>query len=585
MSERNDQQRPDLLGQAIEALRRAPVPDRLPPGLSASTIRALQEATKPPVIVRLSERRHFMFRMVRYATAAAAMVLVALAGVLALLHSTHSLTFAQVVENVKKAKTVTFVVKQKLGSQPELECKMAMEGDMIRIELSNLLITIVNTNQRKGLELDVGRKVASKIDMEGRVPAEKFADPIQRLRNLKEEIKDHVNELGEEELDGRKCQVYEVTGPVKDAGLLPEKFKLWVDAKTGLPVKIHAADDKTSLTFENFKWDEPLKDNLFSLEVPKGYLLEQLAPAVVTPNRIYYQQGWVELHSFQPDGGKPEVQFVPRPLNSPETYVADKSELSPDGRYLAIGYTHSTDKGSFPPYRVLLWDRTKPKEQAALAYERPDGELSSWRFSADGKQLYVSWWEAIPEKKGEGRTGTDVVDLKTKAVQAVKLPTFKNDEGHEQHMAFGAASADGDTLLVVGQGLHVATAKGEVVRRLSADAIFPTSVRLSPDGKQVIYVVYHPKDHSHQLMITALAGGEPQELMAVGKVTDVRARWASDGKRIAVTSRQLDTHNPPFNYGKESYLQLMNPDGSNRTPLLTKKVHPQETGLQLVAWR
>jgi outer membrane lipoprotein-sorting protein len=589
MSERNEQYRIDLLDLATEALRNAPVLDRLPPGLSASTIEALQASDMPTGFIRIFNRRKLMFRMLRYSVAAAALVLVALAGALALLHGTNSLTFAQVVENINKAKTVSFVVKQKLGNQPELEFKMAMQGDMIRYELPDVLVMIIDTNQRKGLQLDVGRKVASKIDLEGRVPAEELADPIQRLRNLKENIKDQVDELADEELGGHKCKVYQVKGLVKDAGfLVPDKSKLWVDAKTGLPAKIHAADDKISLTFEGFKWDEPLKENLFSLEVPKGYLLEQLAPAVTKADRIYYQQGWVELQSLQPDEEKPEVQFVPRLINSHDAYVADKSELSPDGRYLAIGYTHSTDKGSYPPYRVLLWDRTKPKEEAVEVYERPEGELQSWRFSPDGGRLYVSWWEQVPGKKGpEGRTGTDVVDLKTKTKQAVKLPTYKDKEGHEREMAFGAASADGQTLLVVGQGLQVASAKGKLVRRLSASdtIVFPSSVRLSPDEKQVLYVTYRADDHSHQLFVASLTDGEPKELVAAGKFTNLRARWSPNGKRIAVTSRLLDTNNPPFSYGKETYLKIMNADGSTPVTLITKKVHSNEASLELTAWR
>ena len=87
------------------------------------------------------------------------------------------------------------------------------------------------------------------------------------------------------------------------------------------------------------------------------------------------------LYSLRPDGQKPEEQLTAAFLtNSPDTYVADKAELSPDGRYLAMAYTHTTKNGSFPPYRVLLWDRTHPGLDAVEVYARPEGELRSWRF-------------------------------------------------------------------------------------------------------------------------------------------------------------------------------------------------------------
>jgi dipeptidyl aminopeptidase/acylaminoacyl peptidase len=412
-------------------------------------------------------------------------------------------------------------------------------------------------------------------------------DPIDQLRNLKEDAKDHAKSLGDEVVGGRKCHVYQIKGLTKPLWIGGDQFTLWADAKTGLPVKIHAGDEHTSVTFEDFQWNEPLKEDLFSLEIPKGYTLEELTPAVVAPNRIYYQQGGNELHSLQPDGEKPEMQFVPRLGDSPETYDSAKAELSPDGRYLAMAYTHVTDHGAFPPYRVLLWDRTQPKEAAVEVYARPDGELQSWRFSHDGKSLYVSWWEHVAGKEvAEGRTGTDVVDLKTKAKQAVKLPTYKDAEGKERETQFAAASADGQTILAVGQGLQ-ATADGKVIRSLSAsDAnVFPASVRLSPDGKEVVYATFHRDDKSHSLFVVPLAGGEPKELIPASQFTDVRPRWSPDGKRVAYTCRLLDTKNPPFNYGRETYLKLMDADGGNAGALLTKKVHPKEASLELTAWR
>jgi WD40 repeat protein len=413
-------------------------------------------------------------------------------------------------------------------------------------------------------------------------------DPIDQLRNLKEDAKDHAKSLGDEEVGGRKCHVYQIKGLAKSSWIGGNQFTLWADVKTGLPVKIHAGDEHTSLTFEDFKWNEPIKEEMFSLEIPKDYRLEELTPAVLQPNRIYYQQGSTELHSIQPDGEKPEVQFTPRLPDSPEMYDSAKAELSPDGRYLAMAYSHVTDHGAFPPYRVLLWDRTLPKTTAVEVYARPEGELQSWRFSQDGKLLYVSWWEQIAGKeRAAGRTGTDVVDLKSKATHAVKLPTYKDADGKEQETRFAAVSADGQTILVVGQGLQAATADGKVVRSLTPPdvIVFPASVRLSPDGKQVVYATFHRDDKSQSLSVVSLADGEPKELIPAGKFTDVRPRWSPDGKRIAYTCRLLDPKNPPFNYGAETYLKLVDADGGNTSILLTKKVKPKEASLELTAWR
>lgn len=590
MSDRNDRPEADLLDRATAALRDARIPDGPPLTLVASTTEALRRLDPPPDLVRFRERRKRMFRNLRYGGAAAAALLAVLLGSLWLIDRGAAFTFAQVVENVKKAKSVRFVVKQQLGGQPEVDANMFIQGDVLRYEVPGQLALVLDTNRRKALQLDLQRKVATRMDLEGRVPQEDLKDPIERLRNLKEDVKDNVVPLADEEADGHNCHVYEVKGVRPATALLAGgPFKLWVDARTGLPVRIHAEDEKTSVTFEQFRWNEPLEEELFSLEVPKGYRLEELTPAVVKPGRLYYHQGWVELHSVQPDGKNPDVQFVPRKVDSPDVYVPEKTEMSPDGRYLAIGYTHSTNKGGFPPDRVLLWDRTRPKEEAVEVYARPDGELQSWRFSADGRRLYVSWWEGPPEGKvSEERTGTDVVDLQTKTKQPLKLPKYKDADGREKEMRFEAASADGQTYLVSGRGLHVATAEGKLLRRLTpSDVVFAgyNRVRLSPDGKRAVYVTFDPDDKSQQLFVVPLAGGEPRALVAAGKVTDVRARWSPDGKRIAYTSRQLDPTHPPFNFGRETYLKIVDADGSNAVTVLAEKVHPNGASLELTAWR
>ena len=529
-----------------------------------------------------------MFTMVRFGSLAAVL---AIAFSLWIVERNAGLTFAQIIDNVQKAKSVRFELKQKLGSQPELNSRISLQGDKVRYEIQDMLILVMDTRQKRGLQLDVPVKVARPLDSAAEIPVKVFKDPIDRLRNLKEEFKDRVDRLRDETLNGRVCQVYQVKVDSKkkkdDVPLVPDHFKLWVDAKTGLPVQILAKDDQTFLLYDKFEWDIAFPEEQFSLQVPQGYQIDKPVAAVIQPNRIYFNQGWVALYSLQPDGQKPEEQFVPRLNKSPDSYVADKSELSPDGRYLAIGYTHSTEKGSFPPYRVLLWDRIHPEQEAVEIYARPEGELESWQFSADGKRLLVSWWEHIPARPAaEGREGTDMVDIATKVKTKFELPTFKDEQGHEQVMRFGAASADGSTYLVVGQGLHIATASGQVIRRLSpADArIFPNGVRLSPDGKLALYVTQQP-DQSQQLWVVPLSEGSPRELLVAGKLTNIRARWSPDGQHIAYSSRQFDKTNGPFYYGKETYLSILDASGKNVVPLKTENVGLKGPSLQLTAWR
>lgn len=585
MNDRNQQPGVDVIDRVLDLLNEALVPAGPPPRLIASTIELLESTEKPQVGIPPRPGRSRLSRVMRYVGTAAAAMLVIAAGAVWFVDHTASVTWAQVVDNVNKARTVSFVIRQKLGDQPEVEGTLSLRGPMLRYEMARALVMILDTDSRQGLELDVGRKIARKLNLEGSAPAEELKDPIDRLRRLGAEPGKDVVSLGDEELDGVRCQVYQVKG--SQALMLGDQFKLWVSSASRLPVRIQAGDEKTLVIYEKFRWDAPLLEDQFRLDVPAGYRLEELAPAVISPERIYYSQGSTVLRSLQPDGQKPETQFIPRAGDGPASYNSDKSEMSPDGRYLAIGYSRVSDKGLFPPNRLLLWDRVLPSDAAAEVYLRPEGEVQFSQFSPDGRRLYVSYWEPVPgQKTGPGRYGADVVDLQTKATQPLKLPAFKNPDAVEQDMYFAATSADGQQFLVVGNGLYVATAQGDLIRTLSRadERIDPRSVRISPDGKLALFVRFD-QQHSHQLCVVPLAGGDTIELTPAATIADVRARWSPDGKRIAFTCRSFAPNNPPFHKGTETYLKLIAADGSNPVTLITEKVDPRATSLELIAWR
>src|ERR1700693_2752451 len=101
----------DMLDRALAALREAPVPEGPSPQLAASTVEALQTMSGPAT-VRINQRRQIMFRIFRYGSVAAAAVFLAtVAGWLFLMDRTAAPAFADVIQNVKKAKSVTFVTE------------------------------------------------------------------------------------------------------------------------------------------------------------------------------------------------------------------------------------------------------------------------------------------------------------------------------------------------------------------------------------------------------------------------------------------------------------------------------------------
>ena len=64
------------------------------------------------------------------------------------------------------------------------------------------------------------------------------------------------------------------------------EMTVWVDAETGLPVRIRiegalsaTRNDHSFFDWDEFAWNQPLDPALFSLEIPEGYAAKEPPPA------------------------------------------------------------------------------------------------------------------------------------------------------------------------------------------------------------------------------------------------------------------------------------------------------------------
>jgi outer membrane lipoprotein-sorting protein len=285
---------------------------------AAPTAEAAASPATTPDTVRLHERKSTMFRIARYSSIAAAAVVVGVvAGYFLLVHPTASVTFAQVIENVTKAESISFMFRQKIGSQPVMVSRMWMQRDKVRMDLVGvemsadltgpqaegvrklrelgeggklpaLLTMIGDTSRQEGIELDHFRKTAVKKKMDARAAADIPQNLVEKFRNVKG---DDAELVGEEQRDGRKVLAYRLTKldlPSFTARKEPGdqmEMTVWVDAKTGLPVRIRiegalsaTRDDHSFFDWDEFAWNQPLDPGLFSLEVPEGYAVKDLPP-------------------------------------------------------------------------------------------------------------------------------------------------------------------------------------------------------------------------------------------------------------------------------------------------------------------
>ena len=213
----------------------------------------------------------------RYSGVAAAVVVLAALTIFSLLVERTSLrAFADVIQNIKQADSVQLTMTTRIGRQPEIEGKMYLSGDRLRMEMrmpqsEAKLIKVGDLHQGRALFLDTYRQLAQSLDLDERFSKE-FANPIDQLRRAKPE---DAEDIGEEYLSRRLTRVFrmrkvDLLGIRGDAEML-----VWVNPKDGLPVKIVIRDPelKQEIRFEDFVWDEPIDAELFALDVPNGYQL------------------------------------------------------------------------------------------------------------------------------------------------------------------------------------------------------------------------------------------------------------------------------------------------------------------------
>jgi outer membrane lipoprotein-sorting protein len=223
----------------------------------------------------------------------AAAVFVALGGLWyfgSAMSGTRAVAWAQVVEKVSDARTLTYrSTIQTAGQTTPVTGKYFFKvPSHIRLESSNGLTMIIDGNPGNELFLRPANKTAffpnRKKPKPGGVtgtfhagpqvidqkPADKGRIEFSGFDKLKNIASDKAEPIGEKSIGGVRAQGFRV----QQNG---ETLTVWVHPKTSLPLvieqKFRAGDREVTTTMTDFVFDPKLDDSLFSLDVPPGYEL------------------------------------------------------------------------------------------------------------------------------------------------------------------------------------------------------------------------------------------------------------------------------------------------------------------------
>ena len=188
--------------------------------------------------------------------------------------SRSSLAFAEVIEQVKQAKSVRFKATStiELPNQPKrtIESTMTIVGNTMRQEMPDM-VTLMDFEKGVMLSLQPKTKQATRITMEN-VPANlKAMNLMEQFKSMKPEL---AQDLGEKELNGRKLRGFTVVQP-------GQKMTVWADPKTQEPVQIESSFDMpsipaTSSIMRDFDWNATIDLAELSLEAPQGYTVQSV---------------------------------------------------------------------------------------------------------------------------------------------------------------------------------------------------------------------------------------------------------------------------------------------------------------------
>jgi outer membrane lipoprotein-sorting protein len=259
----------DLLARALEALRRAPVPEGPSAEVVVRTLALLQAASGP----RPPAPRRWLGRWA-VRSAAAAIVTAGLCYLAGTWLARPALAFTEAAEKLRDARALAYRTTMQMAGQPAVTVRVLVKAPaLMRTEAeADGPVTLFDVAANKTLIVD--SKTRTALLMEGPAPAageagDMLAKEVDGLRKLAEAKSEPV---------GRRR-----IGAVEAVGFRVRRFGqemiVWVDPGAKLPlqidVKARVNDIEATGSLTDFQIDPPLDDALFRFEPPPGYALSR----------------------------------------------------------------------------------------------------------------------------------------------------------------------------------------------------------------------------------------------------------------------------------------------------------------------
>ena len=331
-----------------------------------------------------------------------AAAVVVISGVLIAMHfagwSAGTVTFADVIKPILNAQTAELDII--IGDEGESSVVIhdQIKGPLIRRTLSNMedVITIIDLEAWRLLSLTISKKEAAYVDMKGLPSMPNYMDTLRNIiSELQEKPGFEVEELGEQEIDGQEAIGFLARHPKVE-------LTIWADPETALPVRIEQVSGQMKVICKNVKFDVPMDESLFSMDVPDGYKLQQVELDLMGSTEEDFVEGLRMRAEVFGEGWFPESVAI-------EDYIKDAPTLEKKMEELGLSDDEETELG-MKLNRHLLFIR----------FFKGQGE---WHYAGNGVKLgdaetAIFWYQP------EGSETYRVIygDLSVKDVSEENLP-------------------------------------------------------------------------------------------------------------------------------------------------------------------
>jgi prepilin-type processing-associated H-X9-DG protein len=179
----------------------------------------------------------------------------------------ESVAFADVMRNIQNARTLTYQsVIAPADQEPQVLKTMVLEPHLMRVELPDGSIWIIDHGQGKTLLLDSKRKQAVMSST-----PQNTLDLYDTFRNFRDLPDFTVRDFGRNMIDGTQVIGFRLTKENDD-----DEIIVWADPQTSHPIRIEQTtkdkDGKVSKSITTkIVFDARLDESLFRLDVPEGY--------------------------------------------------------------------------------------------------------------------------------------------------------------------------------------------------------------------------------------------------------------------------------------------------------------------------